>query len=62
MHFLSVRSVQLLSFPVVISGKLPRGLFFSPVPSRAVFAVINRAVSPRQGFRAIFTSGEPSCQ
>jgi len=62
MHFLSVRSVQLRSLPVVISGKQPIGLLISPILARAVFAAIKKAVSDRQGFLAIFASGETSCQ
>jgi hypothetical protein len=62
MHFLSVRSVLVLPLPVVIAGKQPRGLLVSNISSRVVFAAIKRVVSDRQGFVAIFASGETSCQ
>jgi hypothetical protein len=63
MHFLSVRSVLVFPLPVVIAGKQQsRGQLVSPIPSHAVFAAVKRAVSDRQGFVAIFASGETLCQ
>jgi hypothetical protein len=65
MYFLfvhSVRSVPVLSLPVVTADKQPQQLFISRISSCEAFAAIKRAVSVRRGFVAIFASGETSCQ